>query len=44
MIDDEKLKCKIDFLKKKKVVKNVVSFVKPQVPDILGHRVLLLDS
>lgn len=34
MIDDERLKCKIDFLRKKKVVENVVSFVKPQVPDI----------
>lgn len=34
MLYDGDLKYKVDFLRKKSVKDNVVSFVKPQIPDI----------
>lgn len=34
MVNDQEKKCKIDFLRKKAVCDNIVSFVKPNVPDV----------
>lgn len=34
MVNDEEQKYKIDFLRKKSVCDNIVSFVKPHVPDV----------